>query len=292
MWYNSRMKKILILTMGAGLLVLAFYFYFHNVGRVQASVNEIFISSEQVPESFDGARIVQISDVLIRDQSSLVLLENLVASVNELNPEIIVFTGNLFLNDGLAFEMRVTELLSELEASLIKLAVFGYHDLEHQDVVEEVLGAADFHILNNDAFQVFNLSAVGLNFIGAAPLNDRETLVNLLDAHVLPNRTNILLASLPTFSAIALDYPILMKFSGHCLGIQDTTHIGSPCFQFYDGIYQFADQMRLHVSPGLARFHNTSGLFRRPRVDSFLLIHQSPQVESYIESADLEEYDD
>ena len=266
------MKKLLTFTAIIGILVLGFYFYFHYIGRFQTSENERHIISADVPSPFDGVRIVQISDLLVRREECLELLEQAVEAINVLNPEIIIFTGNLFMPEGLQFEHQVRQHLNQLNASLIQIAVFGYHDLPHYELTYDVLRGADFRILNNDSLQIFNQSPIGINMIGAFPTNDRETMEQLLEIHTMDNRLNLLLVSMPTFSTVAFDYPILAQFSGHCLGTQNLTYPEAACFQFYDGIYQFADTFTLNVSSGLARFHTISGLFRQPSIDSFLLI--------------------
>ena len=272
------MKKLLTFTAIIGIFVLGFYFYFHNVGRIRANVNEIFITSADVPGPFDGMRIVQISDLLVRSENCLVLLEHVVETVNNLDPEVIVFTGNLFMSEGLQFENRVADLLSNLNADLMLIAVLGYHDLPHEELVNNVLSEAEFELLNNRSIEVFNHSSVGINVIGSAPINDRSTMDQLLDVHVREDRFNLLLMSVPTFSTVAFEHPIHAQFSGHCLATQDASHPMAPCFQFYNGTYQFADSFILHVSPGLARFHTIPGLFRQPSIDSFLLIRQSSDL--------------
>lgn len=268
------MKKLFTFTAIIGIFVLGLYFYFHTIGRIRPTVNEIFIPSTDVPGPFNGVRIVQISDLLVRSENCLDLLENTVHTINSLDPEIIVFTGNLFLPEGIQFESRVADLLGQLDASLTQIAVLGYHDLPHYELTTRVLQDADFRLLNNESHQVFNQSPIGINVIGAAPTNDRNTMNRLLEAHALDGRFNLLLMSVPTFSTTSLEHPIHVQFSGHCLAIQDVTHETAPCFQFYNGTYQFADSFTLHVSPGLARFYNVSGLFRQPSIDSFLLIKE------------------
>jgi len=269
------MKKILTFNILIGTLVIGFYFYFHEIGRARVTPNEIFITSAEIPESFNGVRIVQISDIMVRQESCLELLENTVTTVNNLAPEIIIFTGNLFLPEGLIFHRDVIQILSELDADLMKLAVLGYNDLAHKSQTIRVLTDARFRVLNNDSMQVFNLSPNGINFIGAHPLNDRATTEQLISGHTMNDRANILLASIPTFANIAFDYPLLAQFSGHCLTTQDTTNRNAPCFQFYHGTYQFADHFTLHVSAGLARFQTPQNFLRPPSIDSFLLISQT-----------------
>ena len=270
------MKKLLTLTAIIGILVLGFYSYFHNVGRVRANVNEIFITSADIPAPFEGARVVQISDLFVRNEHCLELLENVVNTVNGIKPDIIIFTGNLFRSEGIMFEGQVADLLGDLNANIIRVAVLGYHDLPHYELISNVLSTAEFRLLYNESFEVFYQSPIGINVIGAAPTNDRATMERLLEKHAHDNRFNLLLMSVPTFSTVAFAHPVHAQFSGHCLATQDATNPLSPCFQFYNGTYQFADYFTLHVSSGLARFHSIPGMFRQPSIDSFLL--RSPPI--------------
>jgi len=273
------MKKLLIFTSIIGMFVLGFYFYFHNVGRIRPVVNEIFVVSADVPTAFDGIRVVQISDLLVRSENCLILLESVVEEVNNvLNPEIIVFTGNLFLPEGLAFAEDVSNLLGMFDASLSSLAVLGYHDIAHEELVRDVLEDAGFRVLNNEALQVFNQSPNGINVIGANPTNNHRTTKRLLQTQVDDASFNLLLANSPLFTAVALENYVDIQLSGLCLGTQDATNLMEPCFQFYDGIYQFADHLTLHVSSGLARFHTLSNFSQRPSIDSFLLVRDRNQT--------------
>ena len=267
------MKKLLSLTILVGMLVIGFYYYFQEVGRTRVTPNEIFVTSAEIPGAFDGVRIVQISDIMIRQESCLQLLDNMVTSINDnLAPEIIFFTGNLFLPDGLEFQQEATDILAQLNANLVKLAVLGYHDLAHENQTIRALQSAGFRILDNNSTEIFNQSPFGINVIGAHPANDRDSMNQLLNDHVMSNRANLLLSSTPTFATLAFNHPVLMQFSGHCLATQDSVNQNAPCFQFYSGTYHFADRFTLHVSAGLARFQTPQNLLRLPSIDSFLLI--------------------
>lgn len=267
------MKKLLTLTAIVGAVVLGFYFYFTSIGRVRANINEVFISSSDIPPAFNGARIVQISDLHVRNEASIRMLENVIETINSLDPDIVVFTGNLFLPEGLIFESRVKDLLSNLDPKLRSIAVFGYHDVitpEHQERTSHVLRDAGFVVLDNTSIEIFNQASEGINIIGASPTLDYESMNRLL-AGARDDRFNLLLMSIPTFSSVSVESPIQLQLSGHCLGIQDASDQSKPCFQYYSGIYQFTDELTLNVSDGAARFHTIPGLMRGPSIDSFLL---------------------
>jgi len=269
------MKKTLIFTAITGLLVIGAYFYFEHIGRLNPMVNESFIASSRVPVAFDGIRVIQISDLLIRSEGCLTLLENTVEEVNRLEPNLIVFTGNLFLPEGLIFERQVADLIGSLEADLARIVVFGRHDViseAHFERTQAIFESVGFIDLTTDSLEIFNQAYEGINIIGGAPNLDQGDLERLLRTELDDNRFNLLLLSEPTFAGISANQGVDLQLSGHCLGDQDPTSETSPCFQFYHGIYQFTNEITLNVSPGLARFHNISGFRRQPMIDSFLLI--------------------
>lgn len=271
------MKKTLILTAIIGLLVVATYIYFEQVGRLNPTVNETFISSSRIPAPFEGVRVVQLSDLLIRSESCVILLENTVNAVNQLDPNLVVFTGNLFLPEGLIFEQEVSDLLGSIEANLARVVVFGNHDVinePHFERVQAVFESAGFIDLTQSSVEIFNQAYEGINLIGGAPGLDRDDLDRLLTNEFHDERFNLLLLNDPTFASISIQHGIDLQLSGLCLGSQDPTSERSPCFQFYHGFYQFTDEITLHVSAGLARFHNLSGFRRQPAIDSFLLIRE------------------
>ena len=272
------MKKMLlfIAIIGAGLFGI--YYYYANMSYQNIALSETFFSHAQLPDAFNGVRIVHFSDAHIRHERSLVTLENAVNRVNELNADIVIFTGNLFAAHGLAYRQEVVDILNQLNARLATYAVLGLEDIATQtqrEITENVWQEVGFTLLVNEVQVLFNQSPVGLHIIGAAPDITYNELNELLEAFSEDNQFNLLLLSTPTFSALSLMHPIALQLSGHCLGVAHSTR-GNPCYQFYNGFYQFADTLTIHTSPGLARFGLFNELTRRPAIHSFLLMQNAP----------------
>jgi len=269
------MKKFLLLLCFLASLIIIYYFHFQNFRSITPIANESFITSNTLPAHFDGTRVVHISDLMIRNERCLQLLTNVIELVNELQPDVIFFTGNLLMTDGLKFAREVQKLISDFEADLMMIAVLGYHDLKHEELTNEILTNSGFRVLTNSSVQIFNQSVIGLNVIGVHPLSNSETINQLFTMHVRDDRYNIVLNSSPTYSTTALEHDIPLQLSGSCLGRKDNANSSNPCFQFYDNSYFFGNSFRLHVNTGLARFENLSGLINRPVVDSFILVRDT-----------------
>lgn len=91
-------------------------------------VNELTFSHSQIPTSFDGYRIVQLSDLHIGTIKHYPQeVKRMVEMINSLEPDLIVFTGDLVNNE--ASELDGTDtLLSRLRATDGVFSVLGNHD--------------------------------------------------------------------------------------------------------------------------------------------------------------------
>lgn len=111
-----------------GILLFSMMWWGVLVGRHRIQTVEVEISSPRLPASFEGYRIVQISDLHVgtwgKDTS---FISRLVDKVNDLKPDLIVFTGDIVnrLSDEL---VPFINPLSRLHAQDGVLTVLGNHD--------------------------------------------------------------------------------------------------------------------------------------------------------------------
>lgn len=103
---------------------LVFYGYF--VGFSTLEVRQFEYASADLPEAFDGYRIVQFSDVHVGSYNGS-MLENAIETINAQGADAIVFTGDLenLHPDELEPQMSV---LSQLHAKDGVFSVLGNHD--------------------------------------------------------------------------------------------------------------------------------------------------------------------
>ena len=115
-----------------GLISLAvpilFIAYGSLIGRNLFEVKKVDITFENLPAGFDGYRIVQISDI---HASSFIEREDqlgkAVGMINSLEPDLIVFTGDLITLSPDELN-TLTSPLSELKAKDGVMSVLGNHD--------------------------------------------------------------------------------------------------------------------------------------------------------------------
>lgn len=103
---------------------LVFYGYF--VGSSTLEVRQFEYASADLPEAFDGYRIVQFSDAHVGSYNGS-MLENAIETINAQGADAIVFTGDLenLHPDELEPQMSV---LSQLHAKDGVFSVLGNHD--------------------------------------------------------------------------------------------------------------------------------------------------------------------
>lgn len=98
------------------------------INRENIIINDVEITSERIPVSFDGYRIVQLSDLHLGTWGTdTTFVSALVDSVNALNPDLIVFTGDLVNRKSSEAEPFV-KVLSRLHAPDGVVSVLGNHD--------------------------------------------------------------------------------------------------------------------------------------------------------------------
>lgn len=98
------------------------------IGRERPQLKEVELILENLPESFDGYRLVQISDIHARSYANRQKsLQRIVGIINNQNPDLIAFTGDIITLD--ASELGpIKEILKELNAKDGIVAVVGNHD--------------------------------------------------------------------------------------------------------------------------------------------------------------------
>lgn len=115
---------------GGATAVIGFALVWHGIlyTRTHTQIVNLTVNSERLPDSFDGYRIVQISDLHLGTWGNETrFLSDFVNTVNNLKPDLIVFTGDLV--NQKSDELKPFEsILSKLEAADGVYSILGNHD--------------------------------------------------------------------------------------------------------------------------------------------------------------------
>jgi len=129
------------------------------------------ITSQAVPDAFDGTRIVFVADVHAGPYFGPQRMDRLVEQVNSLDPDVLILGGDYVggrLNGAKVFYPRA----ADFRANLAKLAVLGNHDVwEGSQEAKQGLSEAGFTLLENDSVQL----TVGDSSLAVAGVSDLYT---------------------------------------------------------------------------------------------------------------------
>ena len=161
---NPFVKKIIILFI---VIITVFISYSMFVEPNLLQVKEYKIETSKIEENFHGLKIIQISDINYGTSFTEKDLEKTVNKINELKPDIVLFTGNL-IDKTIKIDDQnkkiIINQLSKIETSLYKYAIYGSND--YNNIFEEIMKEANFTILDNEAQLIYNQDETPIVLIG------------------------------------------------------------------------------------------------------------------------------
>lgn len=245
-------------------IIISLYIYGRFINPYSLTVKEVPIIDNKLNTDYNGLKIVHFSDLHYGRTTNEDTLKKLVKEINELNADIIIFTGDLFdyKNINNKSKETVTKYLSKINTNLFKFACLGDYDLKNENTIKDILEESNFNILDNSSKLVYYNSPTPINFIG---LTNIEDINNLYDNDYY----NITLIHQPDLVKDLKNTPLV--FAGHSLGGQiRIPFIGGlrkkDGAQTYLESYHQVNDTKLYISNGIGtedlslRFFNTPSI--------------------------------
>lgn len=236
------------------------YYYAREIEPTLLQVTETTLPSVKIPSGFNGFKIIQFSDTHIGYQYTIKQLKVLVKKINSLNPDLIVFTGDL-IDDPNSFndEKNLISSLKQLKSNYGKFWVYGNHDHGGYgtDSIRKIMDKSDFQLLKNNHILINKENdSIILAGIDDAILGKPNLGTTLLNAN--NDLFTMLLAHEPDYADITKDYPVDLQLSGHSHGGQVRLpllgHLYTPALaeKYVQGEYTFNnDRLFLYVTNGI-----------------------------------------
>lgn len=153
---NKKLLKIMFwIFVPLFIIFSVFYFLLTYVGNKGIIVREYAVENEKLPVIFNGLKIVQFSDIHYNSYSSLSKLEKMVDMVNNTNPDIVVFTGDLIDSDysiNIEDKEKLMTIFKKINSTIGKYAIYGEED---SDIFKEIFNNSDFIILDNEVIKLY-----------------------------------------------------------------------------------------------------------------------------------------
>ena len=253
-------------------------------------VHRVAIHHKDLPENFEDLKIVHISDLHLGSFSYRYrILERAVAIINELDADLILFTGDLVNN--FAWEANGWDtVLKKLSAKKGKFAVLGNHDYgdysnwtspqakrDNFEAIKNFYQQIDFTLLLNEAVPITennqNIAIVGVENWGFPPFRqDGDLKKASKEVEAIPFK--VLLSHDPSHwdAEVAQHTNIALTLSGHTHGMQAGINLmgkqWSPIkykYKRWAGLYNHQEQY-LYVTRGLGWMGFPGRMGMRPEI--------------------------
>lgn len=216
--------------------VLYIIVYGGVTGKSKLTVKEVTFYSHNLPESFEGFRIVHISDLHTGNWKDTVTISQMVDIANKQNPDMIAITGDLVHYSATELD-GFEDILSRLNAPFGVYSVLGNHDYGNyrrwKSVMEQAENMLDllqrkenmgWITLNNDHVFLSNgkerIALIGVENDGEPPFVGQGDLSKAMNG-AENERFKILLSHNPShWRREVLDTDIDLTLSGHTHGGQ------------------------------------------------------------------------
>ncbi|MDX5584660.1 MAG: metallophosphoesterase [Aureibaculum sp.] len=290
--FSEKTSLIIIPIFGLFSGLLPFFVIVYAIFRslYRFKVHHINIKIKDLSDNLAGLSIVQISDLHLGSFNFRYhILDRAVKLINQLNPDLIFFTGDLVNNH--AWELKGWDLvLNKLTAKKGKYSVLGNHDYgdysqwgsikakrSNHELIKYFYEKIDFKLLVNESeiieIDEEKLAILGVENWGMPPFKQYGDL-NKAIKKVVDIPFKILLSHDPSHwsEEVVKDTDIVLTLSGHTHGMQAAINFKnkkwSPIkfkYKHWAGLYKDRDQY-LHVNRGLGWLAFPGRIGMRPEI--------------------------
>jgi uncharacterized protein len=244
-------------------------------------VKEVNLSSPDIPLSFEGKRIVFVSDIHNGEFFSIERLKALVSQINGLSPDMIILGGD-YAYWGSTNTSACFEELKNLRAPLGKYGVLGNHDYwEGGPETLKDMNNSGITSLNDQGYWIYSgserIRLGGVSDLGHGTADPIPTIIEANQSDYV-----ILVSHNPDY-AEELETPIVdVVLSGHTHGGQVTffglwaPYMSSEYGQKYMGGFAETPFTTVYVTRGIGMTMLPVRFFARPEITVLTL--ERPQI--------------
>ncbi len=230
-------KKLIIILSVFAFLIIGFAVYSHFENTV-IEVTKYTVRSERLPSSFDGFRIVQVSDLHSADFGNG--HSKLISKIKACKPDIIVVTGDLCASDKTDDVNSAVSFMAKAAKIAPVYYITGNHEvyLDKYMILMSRIYELGVTILNDDEISVTrgeeSIKIIGVSdprFSGVSREKEKAVMKEKLDRfNPSGEEYTILLSHRPEMLSVYSKYNIDLVFTGHA-------HGGQIRLPFIGGLY-------------------------------------------------------
>lgn len=258
------------------------YLYANRIEPSLLDIQEQEMKHLLIPKGFHGIKMVQFSDTHLGFQYNLSQFKELVNKINNLQPDIILFTGDLMDEPNKYTEMnKLVGLLNKLHAPLGKYCIFGNHDHGGygSDIYRNIMETTNFIVLLNEAKEIKLKDGSQIFLIGIDDAMLGRPNLPLALKNIPRDSFKILLSHAPDLAETAVQYPIQWQLSGHSHGGQVKLPFIGPLVippfakNYPEGLYSIGEDQdfTLYVNRGIGTTRLPFRFMSKPELTIFTL---------------------
>ena len=274
-WFKHRWKIVSMCGLALSFITFGFMWWGALINRYDINVNEVDVEIVNLPESFDGYRVAQISDLHLGTyQKDTLLSSTLVDSFNNLVVDVVVFTGDIVNRTTNELAPFITTL-SRIKARDGVYSILGNHDYgdysdwasdedkkANNDLMSDYQCKMGWNLLLNETRYLKrgndSIAVIGVENVGDPPFKNYGS---LKDAYpdLNDSTVKILLSHNPAHWEREIsnhnERNIALTLSGHTHAMQISLLGISPAsfrYKYWSGLYaDDSNRQKLYVNVGV-----------------------------------------
>ena len=270
---RNKIIKILLIIL---LLITLIMLYSRYIATSGLKTKEIVISNQNINKDFDGLKIVHFSDLHYKRIITKERINELINEINLINPDIIVFTGDLIDDDSNISKSDVTylkDVLNKLNSKYGKYAVLGNHDYSIDiETMREIYNESNFKLLENSYDIIYSKNNNKLYLGGISTGEFNESIIEKLK--IEDNIYKILLLHEPDYIEKINNLNVNLALAGHSHNAQINIPIIKKLFlptnakKYYEEYYK-VNNTEFYISSGIGVSRYNFRLFNRPSINFY-----------------------
>lgn len=266
------LKFIFILTIILTLIII----YSRYIATSGLITKEITINNQNIESDFDGLKIVHFSDLHYKRIITKKRINKIIEEINLINPDIIVFTGDLIDSDSNITDKDIDyleKILKKMNSKYGKYAVLGNHDYSIDiEKIRKIYTNSNFNLLENNYDIIYSKNNQKLYIGGISTGEFNENTINQL--LINENIYKILLLHEPDFIDNTLKLNANLSLAGHSHNGQINIPYIKKLFlptnakKYYEEYYK-VNNTELYISNGIGVSRINLRLFNTPSINFY-----------------------
>lgn len=270
------MKKILKIFITLLILIILLLLYSRFIGTIGLNTKEYTIKDNNISNDFDGIKIIHFSDIHYKRIITKDRIDKIINEINLINPDIVIFTGDLIDQDSNIEEDDITylkEALSKINAKYGKYSVIGNHDYSIDiEVLRSIYKESNFNLLENSYDIIYGKNNNKLYIGGISTGAFSDTVLNKMNYNEECYKIIILHEPDYTDEIISLNPNLILGGHSHNGQVNITYlkkyFVPTGSKKYYDEHY-LVNNINLYISSGIGVSRYNFRLFNHPSINFY-----------------------